>query len=278
MVISNASCTTNCLAPVAMVLQRRRRHREGLHDHDPLLYRRPADARHDAQGSLPRPRRGAVDDPDLDRRRQGRRPGAAGTQGQARRHLDPRADPERLGRRLQVRRQATDDGRRRSTMRSSRRRQRRAQGHPRLSPTSRWSRSTSTTIRIRRPSRSTRPRLWTATSSASCPGTTTNGASPTAWPTRPLLWARSSPEAQDAVCSHLKTPGLDRAFFVSERVQALLNTCVTGALCRMKGAGCDAAAAIRPDRCDKSAPTADNAASFLRAAMSSPHSQVTPGT
>ena len=38
---------------------RRGRHRERLHDHDPLLYRRPADARHAAQGSLPRaaPRR-----------------------------------------------------------------------------------------------------------------------------------------------------------------------------------------------------------------------------
>ncbi len=65
--------------------QRRRRHRQGLHDDDPLLHRRPADARHDAQGSLSRPRRRAVDDPDLDRRRQGRRPGAAGTQRQARR-------------------------------------------------------------------------------------------------------------------------------------------------------------------------------------------------
>ena len=60
MVVSNASCTTNCLAPVAKVLQRRHRHRQGLHDHDPLLHRRPADARHDAQGPLPRPRRGAV--------------------------------------------------------------------------------------------------------------------------------------------------------------------------------------------------------------------------
>jgi hypothetical protein len=76
--------------------QQRGRHREGLHDHDPFLYRRPADARHDAQGSLPRPRGGPVDDPDLDRRRQGRRPRAAGTQGQARRRFDPRADPERL--------------------------------------------------------------------------------------------------------------------------------------------------------------------------------------
>ena len=57
-------------------------------------------------------------DPDLDRRGQGDRPGAAGTQGQARRHLDPRADAERLGRRLQVRRQAQRRPSRRSTTRS----------------------------------------------------------------------------------------------------------------------------------------------------------------
>ena len=39
--------------------ERRGRHRQGLHDHDPRLHRRPADARHHAQGSLPRaaPRR-----------------------------------------------------------------------------------------------------------------------------------------------------------------------------------------------------------------------------
>ena len=65
--------------------ERRGRHREGLHDDDPLLHRRPADARHHAQGSLSRPRRGADHDPDLDRRRQGRRPRAAGAQRQARR-------------------------------------------------------------------------------------------------------------------------------------------------------------------------------------------------
>ena len=65
--------------------QRCRRHRQGLHDDDPRLYRRPADARYLAQGSLPRPRRRAVDDPDLDRRRQGGGPGAARAQRQARR-------------------------------------------------------------------------------------------------------------------------------------------------------------------------------------------------
>ena len=65
--------------------QRRRRHRQGLHDDHPRLYRRPADARYVAQGPLSRPRRCAVHDPDLDRRRQGGRPGAAGACRQARR-------------------------------------------------------------------------------------------------------------------------------------------------------------------------------------------------
>ena len=59
--------------------ERHRRHRDRLHDHDPRLYRRPADARHPAQRSLSRPRGGDVDDPDLDRCGQGDRPGAAGT-------------------------------------------------------------------------------------------------------------------------------------------------------------------------------------------------------
>ncbi len=34
--------------------QRRRRHRQGLHDDDPFLHGRPADARHLSQGPLPR--------------------------------------------------------------------------------------------------------------------------------------------------------------------------------------------------------------------------------
>ena len=37
-IISNASCTTNCLAPVAKVLQRHVRHRARLDDDDPLLH------------------------------------------------------------------------------------------------------------------------------------------------------------------------------------------------------------------------------------------------
>ena len=60
--------------------QRSRRHRQRLHDDHPRLHRRPADARYPAQGPLPRPRRSAVDDPDLDRRGQGGRPRAARAQ------------------------------------------------------------------------------------------------------------------------------------------------------------------------------------------------------
>ena len=92
--------------------QRRDRDRSRLHDHDPFLHRRPADARHHAQGPLSRPRRRAVDDPDHHRRGQGGRPGVAGIEGQARRLGDPRADAECLGGRLQVRRQARDLDRR----------------------------------------------------------------------------------------------------------------------------------------------------------------------
>ena len=145
--------------------ERRHRHREGLHDDDPLLHQRPAVARPDAQGSLPRPRRGLVDDPDLDGRGEGRRPRAARAERQARRRRHPRADAERLGGRLQVHRQARDhEGR--DQRRHQARRRAAAQGHPRLHRRSRTSRSTSTTTRIRPSSTWTRPRSWTARSCA----------------------------------------------------------------------------------------------------------------
>ena len=63
-VVSNASCTTNCLAPVAKVLHETLRHQARPHDHDPLLHQRPAHPRPAARGPAPRPRRRAVDDPD----------------------------------------------------------------------------------------------------------------------------------------------------------------------------------------------------------------------
>ena len=77
-VISNASCTTNCLAPMAKVLQDSYGHCARLHADGAQLHRRPAHAGYAAQGSASRPRRRRVVDPHLHRCRARRRPGAAG--------------------------------------------------------------------------------------------------------------------------------------------------------------------------------------------------------
>ena len=142
LVVSNGSCTTNCLAPVAKVLLDLCRHRARLHDHDPLLHRRPADAGHPAQGPLPRPRRGHVDDPDLHRRGQGAGPGAAGAGRQARRLLDPRADAQRLGGRPEGRPEPRRDQGRDQRGHERGRRRRAAEGRAGGDRAIRWSRST----------------------------------------------------------------------------------------------------------------------------------------
>ena len=70
-VISNASCTTNCLAPVVKVLLETLRHRQRHHDHHSQLHQRPGHPRLPAQGPAPRPRRRPQHDSQLHRRRQG---------------------------------------------------------------------------------------------------------------------------------------------------------------------------------------------------------------
>ena len=101
--------------------QRRARHRQGPDDHGPRLHRRPEPARQHPQGPAPRPRRRAQHRPDLDRRREGDRPGAARAQGQARRLRAARAGADRLGHRPDLRGRPRDHATR-STRRQGRRR------------------------------------------------------------------------------------------------------------------------------------------------------------
>ena len=92
-VVSNASCTTNCLAPVASVLNKAIGIRHGYMTtvHAYTGDQRTVDTLHKDPY---RARAAAANDPDLDRRRQGGRPRAARAQGQARRCLDQGAGAE----------------------------------------------------------------------------------------------------------------------------------------------------------------------------------------
>jgi len=76
-VISNASCTTNCLAPVAKVIHEKVRHPQRPDDHDSLVHERSATARLAAQRPKTRAGGGAEHDSDLDWRGESRRIGAA---------------------------------------------------------------------------------------------------------------------------------------------------------------------------------------------------------
>jgi hypothetical protein len=111
-VISNASCTTNCLAPLVKALHDKIGIVQGLmttihaYTNDQVL----TDVYHE---DLRRARSAThVDDSDQDRRRRRGRPGAAGTQRQARRLRDARADDQRVDRRPHLHCGARDHGRR----------------------------------------------------------------------------------------------------------------------------------------------------------------------
>ena len=130
--------------------QRRVRHRQGPDDHGARLHRRPEPARRPAQGPAPGPRRGDQHRPDLDRRRQGDRPGPARAQGQARRLRAARARADRLRHRPHLRGRPRDHGRGG---------QRRGQGgrrRPASCATARTRSSPATSPPTRRPASSTR--------------------------------------------------------------------------------------------------------------------------
>ena len=95
-VVSNASCTTNCLAPVAKVLVDTFGIVKGLMTtiHSYTNDQKILDLPH--ADTAARPRRGPVHDPDLHRRREGHLPRDARAEGQARRCRHPRAHPQRL--------------------------------------------------------------------------------------------------------------------------------------------------------------------------------------
>ncbi len=91
-----------------------RRHRPGNRpdDHRPRLHQRPGADRRDARRPAPRPFGHHEHDPDQDRRRRRGRPGAAGTERQAGRLRDPRADHQRVAGRPVLHRQARHHRRR----------------------------------------------------------------------------------------------------------------------------------------------------------------------
>ena len=158
-VISNASCTTNCIAPVVKVMHEAFGIRPGLHDHDPLLHQRPGHPRHRPRGPPPRPLCRHQHHPDDDRRREGRHARHAGAQGPPRRHGLPCADRHRL--RLRLRRHGREANNRRRGQRDLPRRLLR--GAARLTSATATSRSSPRTSRAtRRAASSTRWPRWSS--------------------------------------------------------------------------------------------------------------------
>jgi hypothetical protein len=177
-IVSAASCTTNCLAPVAKVLQRQLGHQARPDDHgacrdgDAEDRRRPVE-----QGLARRPRHPGKHHPVLHRRRQGRRRGDPGTQQEADRHVLPRADLRRVGGRPD---RGTEQGSllRRHLRGDEGRLAGRDEGHPRLYRREGRRHRFPWQPGTRRPSTPKPASRWIRPSSRSSPGTTTSTATP----------------------------------------------------------------------------------------------------
>ena len=95
-IVSNASCTTNCVAPLAKVVDDLAGIESRLHDHDPRVHERPEHPRPAAQGPPARSCGGDQPDPHDDRRREGDRHRHAPPAGEGRRHVGSRPGADRL--------------------------------------------------------------------------------------------------------------------------------------------------------------------------------------
>ena len=115
-IITNASCTTNCLAPVAKVLHEVVGHPPRPDDDRARLHRGPEPARRPAQGPAARPCRGHQPRAHEHRRRAGGRARHPRARGPPERHRRARPDPDGLARRPH------DRGRPRDQRRGDRRR------------------------------------------------------------------------------------------------------------------------------------------------------------
>ena len=147
--LTAASCTTNCLAPVVKVIHEGIGIRHGVDHHAPRRDQHAGRRGRAAQGPAPRPRGGAVADPD-DHRARRRRSALIFPElkGKLERPRRPRAAAQRLADRLRLRGRAADDGRggQRAARGRGRRAARRASSATR---SGRWSPSTSRTTRAR---------------------------------------------------------------------------------------------------------------------------------
>jgi glyceraldehyde 3-phosphate dehydrogenase len=129
-IISNASCTTNCLAPMAKVLNETVGIEKGLMT-TIHAYTADQNLQDGPHSDLRRARAAALNIvPDQDRCRRCGRPGPARAQGQVRRLRAARPDPDRLGHRPHLRGVRQGDLRRGDQRRDQGRRRGPAQGHP----------------------------------------------------------------------------------------------------------------------------------------------------